>query len=186
MIEFSISWCVRLPPALYLKDGWLCRIILEKESQINAPTRSTGKQNMSYFPSYGGGHSISIKHAGLPPQIQYFYTFCILIKKPAHTSDCCQWAPGQGTGTQSYPQFESCHSGWWTSLEPSLRWNLKVASSVSTALTESNCPSSSFKSRAVRWAIVRCLSRSWRARGRHGRRRGRSGTGASNLSSRAR
>ena len=47
---------------------------------------------------------ISIEHTGLPLQIQYFNFFGILIEKPAHTSDSHQWAPGQGTSTQSYLQ----------------------------------------------------------------------------------
>ncbi len=76
---------------------------------------------MSHLSSYGGGHSISIKNTGLPLQIQYFLPFCVLFEKPVHTSDRRQWAPGQGTGTQtsSYLHFESCHAGWLTSLEPS-------------------------------------------------------------------
>jgi hypothetical protein len=74
---------------------------------------------MSHLSSYGGGHSISIEHIGLPLQIQYFKFLCVLVEKQAHTSDLSQWALGQGTGTQSYLHFESCHSGWLTSLEPS-------------------------------------------------------------------
>jgi hypothetical protein len=42
---------------------------------------------MSYLSSYGGGYSVSIEHAGLPVQIQDFYTFCVLIERQAHTSD---------------------------------------------------------------------------------------------------
>ncbi len=55
---------------------------------------------MSHLSSYGGGHSISMEHTGLP--LQYFNFLCVLVEKTAHTSDCHQWAPGQGTGTQSY------------------------------------------------------------------------------------
>ncbi len=104
-----------------------------------------------------------LKHTGLPLQIQYFnfFVFCVLIEKQAQTSDRRQWAPCQGTDTQSCLYFESCHSGWSALLEPSQLCNLKaralalpragqftsLASSVSTALTESNQPP--FKSRAI-------------------------------------
>ncbi len=35
-----------------------------------------------------------------------FNIFCVLFEKQARTSDRCQWAPGQGTGTQSYLHFQ--------------------------------------------------------------------------------
>ena len=171
---------------------------------------------MSYLSRYlmWGCHSISIEHTGLPLQIQYFNFFCVLIEKPAHTSDRHQWAQCQGSGTQSYLHFEMLSLRLvgiaWT--QPTVTVELEgkgpgqaratLASSVSTALTESNLPT--FKSRAIsesrrrqpahitRQNLSQCGDGlSWDAHpgpscGCHGRRRRRSRTGAVDPSSRAR
>ncbi len=106
MIEFLISWCVRLQPALCPRDWWICRIIIEVESQ----TEYTNQRHRT------------AKHV-LPFQVCEVATPCLsntqgylfsssiliffLIENPAHTSDRHQWAPGQGTATQSYLHFPS-------------------------------------------------------------------------------
>jgi hypothetical protein len=144
-------------------------------------------------------------------QIQILIFFCF-------NWEAGQWAPSQGTDTQSYLHFESCHSGWMLLLDPSRLCNLKaralarpgqfasLASSVSTALTESNRDWPPLKSRAVseslcpqqahitRQGLSQCGDGlSWDVNhdpgpscGSHGRRRGPSGTCAVDPSSRDR
>jgi hypothetical protein len=75
-----------------------------KSNRIHQPKAQDSK-TCPTFPDVWGGHSVQIKHTGLPLQIQYFNFLCVLIEKPVQTSDCHQWAPSQCTDTQCYLHF---------------------------------------------------------------------------------
>ncbi len=188
-----------------------------KSNRIHQPKAQDSKTCPTFPDIWGEVVTPFLEHTvtGLPLQIYHFNFLCVLIEKPAHTSDRYQWAPCQGTGTQSYlPHFKMLSLRLvgiaWT--QPTVTVELEgqgqgqarasLASSVSTAHTESNQPT--FKSRAIsesrrrqpahitRQGLSQCGDGlSWDVHpgpscGHHGRRRRRSGTGAVDLSSRAR